>query len=610
MSDASGSWHEANQRYLLAALAVVGEALDFHASSAEAPGPRALFTPSAAALQVLKEQERALPEPAALQTLCALFHLSPFERDVLLLCAGVELDSEFAARCSRASGSSSRAAPTFSLALASLPEPHWSALSPSGPLRRFRLVTLEPGAVMTSSRLRIDERALHYLTGIISMDERLHGMVEFIPPGEELAPTHAATAQRMARQWASVDPENPQPVLMLCGPDESAKTAVASAACASLGLRLHGVRAADLPTSPSDREVFCRLWERESALGQSALLIECDDTDPADATRAAAMMADRLGGLLLLATRDPLRVRRRTVVRFDIHHPPPAEQEALWKVALGELQGELNGQLQRVVSQFNLGARGIQAVSMQLQHRLEEEGSDTAGMLWDICRTQARPRLDDLAQRIDATARWKELVLPQPQMEMLRALAAHVRQRARVYEAWGFAEKGARGLGISALFSGASGTGKTMAAEVLARELRLDLYRIDLSHVVSKYIGETEKNLRRIFDAAEEGGALLLFDEADALFGKRTEVKDSHDRYANLEVSYLLQRMESHRGLAILTTNLRSALDTAFVRRLRFIVEFPFPSQEQRAEIWQRIFPANTPTEGLDPQRLARLSVA
>jgi len=165
-------------------------------------------------------------------------------------------------------------------------------------------------------------------------------------------------------------------------------------------------------------------------------------------------------------------------------------------------------------------------------------------------------------------------------------------------------------LGINALFAGESGTGKTMAAEVIANSLRLNLYRIDLSAVVSKYIGETEKNLRHLFDSAENGGAILFFDEADALFGKRSEVKDSHDRYANIEVSYLLQRMESYRGLAILTTNMKNALDTAFLRRIRFIVQFPFPDAEQRAEIWRRIFPTDTPTEGLDVDKLARLNVA
>ncbi len=160
------------------------------------------------------------------------------------------------------------------------------------------------------------------------------------------------------------------------------------------------------------------------------------------------------------------------------------------------------------------------------------------------------------------------------------------------------------------MFAGASGVGKTLAAEVIANELHLDLYRVDLSSTVSKFIGETEKNLRRIFDAAEEGGAVLLFDEADALFGKRSEVKDSHDRYANIEVSYLLQRMESYRGLAVLTTNLKSSLDPAFLRRIRFIVHFPFPDVRQRGDIWRRAFPAATPTNKLDIAKLARLNVA
>ena len=192
---------------------------------------------------------------------------------------------------------------------------------------------------------------------------------------------------------------------------------------------------------------------------------------------------------------------------------------------------------------------------------------------------------------------------------MLRQIAAHLRQRFKVQEEWGFAAQGSRGLGLATLFAGESGTGKTLAAEVLAHTLQLDLFRIDLSAVVSKYIGETEKNLRKVFDAAEDCGAILLFDEADALFGKRTEVKDSHDRHANIEVSYLLQRMEAYHGLAILTTNLKSSLDPAFLRRLRFIVHFPFPDQAQRLALWQRVFPAGTPTRELDFEKLSRLSM-
>ena len=215
-----------------------------------------------------------------------------------------------------------------------------------------------------------------------------------------------------------------------------------------------------------------------------------------------------------------------------------------------------------------------------------------------------------MARRIETKATWDDLILPEKQLKTLQEIAAQFRQQAKVIQEWGFSRKNSRGLGMTSLFSGPSGTGKTTAAEVLAREFNLDLYRIDLSSVVSKYIGETEKNLRRIFDAAESGSAVLLFDEADALFGKRTEVKDSRDRHANVEVSYLLQRMEAYQGLAILTTNLKKALDQAFLRRIRFIVSFPFPNNQARGEIWARIFPAETPTQGLDPKKLASLSLS
>jgi SpoVK/Ycf46/Vps4 family AAA+-type ATPase len=233
-----------------------------------------------------------------------------------------------------------------------------------------------------------------------------------------------------------------------------------------------------------------------------------------------------------------------------------------------------------------------------------------APALWNAARLQGRRALNGLAERIESRATWDELVLPPDRLEVLRDLAGHLRDAWRVNETWGWAARNPRGLGATALFSGPPGTGKTLAAEVLAGELSLDLYRIDLSQVVSKYIGETEKNLARIFAAAEDGGAILLFDEADALFGKRSEVKDSHDRYANIEVSYLLQKMESYRGLAVLTTNQKSVLDGAFLRRLRYVLSFPFPDAEARAAIWARVFPAETPRGDLDPRTLALLNLS
>jgi SpoVK/Ycf46/Vps4 family AAA+-type ATPase len=226
--------------------------------------------------------------------------------------------------------------------------------------------------------------------------------------------------------------------------------------------------------------------------------------------------------------------------------------------------------------------------------------------LWQACLAYTRPRLDRLAQRIEPKATWDDIVLPEQQLRFLRHIADQVAQRSTVYETWGFRRRSSRGLGITVLFAGESGTGKTMAAEILANHLQLNLYRIDLSGVVSKYIGETEKNLRRLFDAAEDGGALLFFDEADALFGKRSEVKDSHDRYANIEINYLLQRLEAYQGLAILATNMKSGLDEAFTRRLRFTIVFDQPDESYRLQIWQKIFPPETPVDGLDYSYLAR----
>ncbi len=377
-----------------------------------------------------------------------------------------------------------------------------------------------------------------------------------------------------------------------------------------------------VPTAPGELEALVRLWEREAALNASALVLDCDEIDATDAARerAVAQFIERTGGALFILSRERRTIRFRTAFTFDVVKPDAGEQRAIWQRSLADAFPNLNGEVEQLVSHFSLGVQGIHAASAEALGRLslmragpsaaQASVEELAPLLWDVCRVQARPRLDDLAQRIEPVAAWDDLVLPGAQKRILHEIAAHVRQRATVYEAWGFAAKGARGLGISALFAGASGTGKTMAAEVLAGDLKLDLYRIDLSSVVSKYIGETEKNLRRVFDAAEEGGAILLFDEADALFGKRSEVKDSHDRYANIEVSYLLQRMEAYRGLAILTTNMRNALDTAFLRRIRFVCPFPFPDAAHRAEIWRRIFPASAPVEQLNVDKLARLNVA
>jgi SpoVK/Ycf46/Vps4 family AAA+-type ATPase len=289
----------------------------------------------------------------------------------------------------------------------------------------------------------------------------------------------------------------------------------------------------------------------------------------------------------------------------DVAKPIPAEQREAWAAALGEAAGDSPNLL---AGQFNLSLACIRETAGKVLSEPAVTEIPLHDRLWDACLAETRPHLDTLAQRLTPKASWDDIVLPPAEAALLRQIGDQVGQRSTVYQSWGFGQKMSRGLGISALFAGPSGTGKTMAAEVLANHLRLNLYRIDLSAVVSKYIGETEKNLRRLFDAAEDGGAILFFDEADALFGKRSEVKDSHDRYANIEINYLLQRMESYGGLAVLATNMKSALDPAFMRRLRFIVNFEFPSAAERKTIWQKVFPSETPTSELDFDRLARLN--
>jgi AAA+ superfamily predicted ATPase len=545
--------------------------------------------------------------PPALEALCQAFALSPFERDLLLLCAGVELDSRLAKLVAVAQDKTHRAFPTFNLALAVLPEAHWSALTPAAALRRWRLVEMGSGEGFSQSPLQIDERILHYLMGVSYLDTRLQGMIEPIPTLVELPESHRKVAEQIADCWSRANTASPRPVIQLCGDQETAKGEIAAYAFAELGLGLRRIHAGDIPGQSAERDALARLWEREAALDHSVLMI---DNNGSKNHRPAVSFIENTHSLLIVATQEPLRLGNRPALRLDVAGLSSGEQLTQWCEVLGPSAEMLNGQLEHLVAQFNLDRESIESAGARI---LEQGGrEDMAAMetlLWDACRTQARQRLDELAQHIDPVATWDDLVLPQAQAQTLCDIAAHVRHRLKVYESWGFAEKCSRGLGISALFAGPSGTGKTMAAEVLANELRLDLYRIDLSQVVNKYIGETEKNLKRVFDAAESSGAILLFDEADALFGKRSDVKDSHDRYANIEVSYLLQRMEAYRGLAILTTNMKQALDQAFLRRIRFVVQFPFPDAELRAEIWQKVFPEKTPTNGLDITKLARLDV-
>jgi hypothetical protein len=620
------TWGQANQEYLFTALRWLRGILEHYLAGSQnyplptEPEPDQIW-------QLLQARGADLSPPPLLEQLRQLFQLSDFEWSILLLCVGIELDPNFVTLCAAIQGEP-RSYPTLSLAMAILPDAHWSAMSTARPLRRWQLVSLGEGQALTHCPLRIDERVLHFITGVEADDERLMGLISRLEIVSTLVPSQQTLVEQVAIQWQS--PLNPAsfPMIQFCGPDSVDKQAIAAAVCQQLGLQVSRLPVHHVPLLPGELQGLIRIWEREARLTRGVLLLDCDQLEQMDTARTLAMiqLIQQVNGLLMISSREPIAGLQRQTVRFDVAKPTPQEQLAVWQESLANLN-LLNGhpdtlthhssapllpeQLRSLSVQFSLSAPTIrQTCAAAVSHWVDPQRQLLGDLLWDTCRQQARPRLEELAQRIEPMCSWDDLVLPDLQADILREMAAHVRQRATVYGTWGFASKSKRGLGISALFSGPSGTGKTLGAEVLAQELRLDLYKIDLSSVISKYIGETEKNLQRVFEAAETGGVILLFDEADALFGKRSEVKDARDRYANIEVSYLLQRMETYPGLSILTTNLKSALDTAFLRRLRFVVHFPFPDAAQRAEIWRRVFPANTPTEGLKIDKLAQLNMS
>ncbi|HJV68751.1 ATP-binding protein [Ideonella sp.] len=578
-----------------------------------APPPQALD--EAAARRA--DAARCEPPPALL-TLAQRLGLSDFEADTLLLCAAVELDPSIGSLIAAVPGAGSSGAPSFALALQLFDEPSWEALSPHRPLRYAYLLDVsQPGATpLTAAALRADERIVHYLKGLNAPDERLATLLQIDDPeadGPRLAPSQQAAAEQTVQQLQALDQQAGVPLVALLGRDAASKLDVARAVGAALGRHLYRLSLDTLPTARGDIEHLARLWQRECLLLPIALYLDADELDaaPAEVSGAFHAFVGRPLGLLFVGLREPPAKPLKNAIAVEIGRPTAAEQFAAWRGALQPLlgAGDAAQGAAALAGQFDLAQRDIDRAV-----RLASAGADGAGAgvfdrLWAACCLHTRPRLDQLAQRIDARATWADLVLSDETMQLLHRIAEQVRQRYRVQEEWGYARKMNRGLGISALFAGESGTGKTMAAEVIANELKLALYRIDLSAVVSKYIGETEKNLRRLFDAAEQGGAILLFDEADALFGKRSEVKDSHDRYANIEVNYLLQRMESFSGLAILATNMKSALDLAFMRRLRFVLNFPYPGPTERQRMWQQALPAAVPrAETIDFARLARFN--
>ena len=575
-----------------------------------------------------KRKQRATVDlQPALISLGTVFGLSDFELEIVLLCAAMELDPAISGLLAQAPSNQGRSYPTFALAMDLFDAPAWDAMAATRPLRYLRLLEInQPGATsLTSSALRLDERIVNYIKGLNWIDERLLSYGALVTGEPLLSGSQLASAQTVLTQIQQIGATS-APVVQLLGADPDSSLALAQTVCHGLNHQLFRIGASELPSQIAELESFARLWQRESLLLSLGLYIDASQLDSASAEAAALhRFLQKQAGLVFVGLSDtPLRWSGHSYIA-EIGKPSSAEQYNSWLTLLKPvLSLELAVDNARsLAGQFDLNLEEMQSAVQQVVNAAKDnsriDADPLSGQLWDACGNLTRPRLDALAQRLDAKATWDDLVVPDEAARLLRQIAGQVSVRHQVYEEWGFNLKMNRGFGISALFAGPTGTGKTMAAEVIANELRLDLYRIDLSAVVSKYIGETEKNLRRLFDAAEQGGAILFFDEADALFGKRSEVKDSHDRYANIEINYLLQRMESFGGLAILASNMKSGLDPAFMRRLRFIVDFQFPSVNERKIIWQNAFPQADPTSGfkgvpvdtaLDYERLARFNLS
>ncbi len=588
--------------------------------------------------------------PLRLAGLSRIFGLTEFDLHVILLCLAPELDRGYERLYASLHDDVTRRQPTADLAL-SLFCPGLASkvaarkrLTPAGPLLGSQLVELraDPGSLL-SGVLRLEPRVASYLLEDDAIDDRLPPYAQLIPPATGLG--HAAFPEAFTRRLSGLAEHartaGPGYVLYFQGPYGAGK----QAAAAAFGRPLLVVAGKRLAAMDADEfRALVRLIGREARL-QGALLYWTDfdvllaNGDDARPTALLSLLEELPGPAFLTgsAAWEPTGAwRGLTFLRVPFPPPGPGERLRAWRAALAghaaqpdlaghaaqpdlaghAAQPDLAGDaaaldLADLAGTFRLSGGQIRDAAATARNLALARDPDaprvTLADLHTACRLHSNRKLAELAAEIIPHYSWDDIVLPEDQMAQLREIHDQVRHRDLVYDEWGFDGKLAMGKGLCILFAGPPGTGKTMAADVLAGALGLNLYKIDISAVVSKYIGETEKNLARIFAEAATSNAILFFDEADALFGKRTQVRDAHDRYANVEISYLLQKMEEYEGVVVLATNLRKNMDEAFVRRLHATVEFPVPGVAERRRIWEQIWPAATPRDpGVDLDFLAR----
>jgi SpoVK/Ycf46/Vps4 family AAA+-type ATPase len=574
-----------------------------------------------------------------LPQLAHLFALSHFEMQTVIICLASELQRKYDKLYSYLQDDITRKKPSIDLVLNLLcrtESERWKArsqFSDGAPLFRSEILhkggdpQSPSGTSDLASFLKLDQRIMNYLLGDNSISGRLSSLVKFLPPNQFTGgiPVNSDIKEKtlnLTKRYFSKEEKNKKKMIIyLHGPYGAGKKELAYSICRDLNCLLLYLDAESIIKFESEAESVLKLFFRESLLLQSAVYIRNSDIfwKEDEKSRVFLKKLDNIiseyGWLVFISGEKPLHQKGvfESVVFQNLELPVtnvPA-REATWKKALHNIRSNNDALWAGLLAgQFRLTYGQIwDAVEFAAnQHAMNGgERAITLSELYAACRSQSNQKLGELAIKIDPHYGWEDIVLPDNKIIQLKEICSQVKHRYLVFGEWGFEKKLSYGKGLSVLFTGPPGTGKTMAAEVIAHDLQLDLYKVDLSSVVSKYIGETEKNLGKIFQEAETSNAILFFDEADALFGKRTEVSDAHDRYANIETSYLLQKMEEYEGVVILASNLRENMDDAFTRRIRFIVEFPFPDESSRFRIWKTHFPKEAPvSESIDYEFLSK----
>lgn len=481
-------------------------------------------------------------------------------------------------------------------------------LGPEAPLIRHKLIYLSPegNGGLLAARIGLDEQVIPIILGEDVLDARIAGFTArlALEHTNSNGTGHSDVRQKITLAIRLASDRDSPVCIVLAGPDAGEKRRTMIAVASALSRAILDVDASEAPAG-EDAVDAARVLLRHAFYWRNLICVSIGSGASAPFLKSLLEQSGKMPAALLLSIEEgdiESRIVPPGALFFTFANPDATRRRMLWRGALaahGLAVPEPAEQM--LATRFRLSSDGIaRAVATASAKSLLECNDNSNALIQDLssaARAQTGQALDVLARKVECIAKWPDIVLPPDSLAQLSEMCARVALRDRVLNDWGFGRKLNRGRGVHALFAGPSGTGKTMAAEVVANELGLDLYKIDLSTVVSKYIGETEKNLERIFSTAEETDCILFFDEADALMGKRSAVHDAHDRYANLEISYLLQRMEEYAGVSVLATNLRCNLDDAFVRRLSYTVHFPFPDEAYRLRIWQGIWPKQTPLD-------------